>query len=97
MIRSKGYHSSSRDWLTVPRDQKGRINTYRILQTFKEGDKVMIYPEPRFQRNIPHTRFFGKVGVIVEKRGRAYTVKVRDGGKEKTIQLYPWHLLKIQD
>ncbi|MCW1291802.1 MAG: 50S ribosomal protein L21e [Candidatus Rehaiarchaeum fermentans] len=95
MIRSKGYHSGSRSWLTLSAEERKRNITRLFLQKFNKGDKVIIYPEPRYQRNIPHTRFFGKVGVVEGMRGRAYEIVVKDGKKLKKLQLYPWHLRKL--
>lgn len=45
------------------------------LKDFKVNDKVVIMPKGNF-RNIPHPRYRGRVGVVQEKRGAAYVVKV---------------------
>ena len=41
---------------------------------------------------MPFKRFHGKVGTIIEKRGRAYVILVRDGGKYKKVIARPEHI-----
>jgi large subunit ribosomal protein L21e len=95
MIRSKGYHNNSRKWLRRNPEEKGKIDIKLFLQKFKQGEKVIIYPYSWHQRNIPSRRFFGRMGIIVGQRGRAYEVEVADGNKIKHLQLYPWHLKRV--
>jgi large subunit ribosomal protein L21e len=66
------------------------------MQEFKIGEKVVIRPNPSSHKGMPFKRFIGKVGIIVEKRGKAYIVKIKDGRKEKNIISRPEHLMAIQ-
>lgn len=52
----------------------GKLAIGALLKNFKEGDRVTIVPKGNF-KDIPHPRYRGKVGVVVEKRGGAYVVK----------------------
>lgn len=50
----------------------------------------MIAIEPAVQKGSPHRRYHGKVGQIVEKRGRGYVVKVGEEGK--ILSILPDHI-----
>jgi|SRR5271157_1291328 len=52
----------------------GKLTISKLLKDFKEGDKVTIIPKGNF-KDIPHPRYKGRVGVVVEKRGGAYVVE----------------------
>ena len=67
----------------------------RALQEFEEGEKVSIILDSSVQKGMPHPRFHGKTGDIEGKKGDAYTVKIRDGGKIKHIIARPEHLRKV--
>jgi large subunit ribosomal protein L21e len=41
---------------------------------------------------MPHKRFHGKIGLIIEKRGRGYVVSVPQGDATKTIIVRTEHL-----
>lgn len=91
----KGAHRRSRSRLSIPKDKKGRIDLKKALQSFDEGERVLISPAAYNQRNIPHRRFFGVQGVVLRKKGRAYTVEVVQGAATKTVDLLPVHLRKL--
>ena len=46
-----------------------------MIKNFKVGDKVSIVPKGNFA-DIPHPRYRGRIGEIIEKRGDAYIVQV---------------------
>lgn len=77
-----------------PRD-KGKVSVVKHLQSFKEGDKVMIHVEPSIKKNLIHRRFMRKPGTVVEKRGKAYRVRVKDLNKEKDVFVLPVHLKRL--
>ncbi|MGB9732473.1 MAG: 50S ribosomal protein L21e [Candidatus Micrarchaeia archaeon] len=52
-----------------------RLGITKLIKNFKVGDKVAIVQKGNF-RNIPHPRYRGKVGVVIEKRGSSYVVEV---------------------
>ncbi|HDM23554.1 50S ribosomal protein L21e [archaeon] len=64
----------------------------RILEEVDVGTKVCIVTDPSVHKGMPFKRFHGKVGTVIEKRGRAYVVLVRDGGKYKKVIVRPEHL-----
>jgi len=90
MVRSKGMHRRSRDRLLMKLTYPEAIR--RSLQSFKIDDSVVISPNPSIQKNIPHHRFFGVSGRVIGKKGRAYTVEIRQGSKLKHIDMLPEHL-----
>jgi large subunit ribosomal protein L21e len=67
----------------------------RFLKEFKEGQKVMILQEPASHKGMPFPRFKGKIGKIINKRGKSYIVEVLDGKKVKKIISRPEHLKAI--
>jgi large subunit ribosomal protein L21e len=44
---------------------------------------------------MPHPRFKGKTGRIIEKRGKSYIVQILDGNKAKKLIARPEHLKAI--
>jgi ribosomal protein L21E len=74
---------------------KGKISISKFMQTFNAGDKVSLKTEPAYQKGIFFHRFHGKTGIIQEKRGRCYVVKVSDLGAEKTVVVHPVHLVRL--
>ncbi len=64
----------------------------RILIDYMPGDKVCIIADPAIHKAMPHRRYYGKVGVVVGRRGRAYIVQLRVGSKTKTLFLLPEHM-----
>lgn len=77
-----------------PRD-RGKVSVVKHLQDFKNGDKVMIKVEPSVKKNLIHRRFMRKPGTVIEKRGHAYRVRVKDLKKEKDLFVLPVHLKRL--
>ncbi|GIU68472.1 MAG: 50S ribosomal protein L21e [Candidatus Pacearchaeota archaeon] len=75
--------------------EKGKIKLSRYFQELNIGDFVAIDIEKAISINFPK-RLQGRTGIIKEKRGRAYVVKVRDQSKEKEFIIEPVHLKKIK-
>jgi large subunit ribosomal protein L21e len=96
VIKSKGIRSKTRKKFAKKKTLRGRIAITRFLQTFENGEKVIIHPEISFPRNIPHKRFYGKIGEVIGKRGKAFLVEVVDGNKRKVIICPPIHLKKLK-
>ena len=68
--------------------KKPAISSY--LQEFNAGDVVhvnIVSSSP-----FPNPRFHGRTGIIEQKRGSSYIVKVNDGNKVKKLSLRPEHL-----
>jgi len=93
--RSKGLRSKSRTKLTKHPRKRGLNPPSRSVQDFPVGSKVTIMIDPAVIKGQPHHRYHGKVAVVEEKRGKAYVLRLRDGGKEKIIISRPEHLRMV--
>ena len=71
---------------------KKRLTITKILQEFKDGDKVHIDLSAIRSAN---PKFHGSTGYIVSKRGKNYMVKVRNKKAFKTIFLNSSQLKKV--
>ena len=67
-----------------------------LLKHYEPGARVMIKIDSSVHSGMPFRRFYGNVGEVVSRRGRAYLVKVMDGGKEKIVIARPEHLREIK-
>jgi ribosomal protein L21E len=74
---------------------RGKLALSKYFQEFKEGDSVAVVEEPSVRSSFPK-RLQGLTGTINGKRGRAYSVKIKDRAKEKTFLIPPIHLKKIK-
>ncbi|MCX8178975.1 MAG: 50S ribosomal protein L21e [Candidatus Aenigmarchaeota archaeon] len=93
VVKSKGPHRRTRRILKRKLREKFTVN--RFLQQFPVGTKVMIDLVPGQPKGRPFKRFIGKTGVVIDKRGESYIIKIKDGGKEKQIISRPEHLKQI--
>ncbi|MAG52567.1 MAG: 50S ribosomal protein L21e [Nanoarchaeota archaeon] len=75
---------------------KGKISIRNYLQTFKEGEKVLLKAEPAIQKGMYFRRFHGKTGEIIGTQGTNYRIKIQDGNKPKEVIVHPIHLKKCQ-
>ena len=78
-----------------PRGESGKISISKYLQDFKQGEKVCLKAEPAVQKGLYYPRFHGKAGVVKDKKGKCYEVRIKDGGKEKTVIVHPVHLKRL--
>jgi large subunit ribosomal protein L21e len=74
---------------------RGKLQLSRYFQELKIGDFVAISREPAVQSSFPE-RLQGITGVVKEKKGKVYIIKIKDGNKEKDILIEPIHLKKIK-
>lgn len=94
MVRkSKGFRHSTRKVLHQKSSYRPTIS--KFLKEFAVGQRIIIIPEPSSQKGMPFPRFRGKMGTVIEKRGRSYIVKVIDGDKPKKIISRPEHLKAV--
>ncbi len=91
-ITGNGLHRRSRKRLKLDINQRGKVDIKKALQSFEVGDKVVVDPDSRVQRNLPQRSFFGAVGIVIQKKGKAYTIEVKQGKKSKRIDLLPVHM-----
>lgn len=93
--RTGGLRRKTRHKLQKKVRQKGKISITKYFQDFNKGDKVLLAVEPAVQSGMYHPRFHSKVGTIDSKKGRCYSLSIKDGGKEKTLVVHPVHLRKV--
>ena len=92
MRGSKGYYSGTRSLLKKPTRAKGKPQIGKLLQDYVPGSQVIIKMDSSVQKSMPHKRFHGKIGTVVEKRGRGYVVRVPQGEAVKEIIVRSQHL-----
>ncbi len=73
----------------------GKIKLSNYFQEFKKGDRIAVVKEltecPKFPK-----RLQGRSGVVEDKRGNSYIVKIKDLNKDKTYIIHPVHLKKLK-
>ncbi|MCS7145073.1 MAG: 50S ribosomal protein L21e [Nitrososphaerota archaeon] len=92
MTRHSGYRHRTRRLFTRGVGARSGPNPDVYLQAYEIGQKVAIDIDPSTQKGMPHKRYQGRVGRIVEKRGRGYIVEVELGSKLKRLSVLPEHL-----
>ena len=92
MKRKGGSRRKSRTKFTRPPRKQGKKDITAYLQTFDEGDNVVLNIDPSVHEGLFNPRFDGRSGVITGEQGDCYTVAINDKGKEKTIIAHPVHL-----
>jgi large subunit ribosomal protein L21e len=92
MRGSKGYYTGSRRLLKKKPREKGKPKLGKLLTKYESGSQVIIKMDSSFQKSLPHKRFHGKIGTVVEKRGRGYVVSVSKGDAVKEIIVRSEHL-----
>ncbi len=95
-VRSRGSRSKTRNKLKKKVREKSTIPITRAMQTFDEGETVHVVIDSAYQKGAPHPKWHGKTGKIIEGRGRAYLVGIKDQKSEKIIIASPIHLKKSE-
>lgn len=92
MRGSKGYYTGARRLLKKKPREKGKPKVGKLLIEYEAGSKVIIKMDSSVQKSLPHKRFHGKTGTVLEKRGRGYVVSVKKGDAIKKIIVRTEHL-----
>jgi large subunit ribosomal protein L21e len=92
MKPSKGYRAGTRSLARKPFREKGKPKLTKFLYEYENGASVIIKIDSAQQKSLPHKRFHGKIGQVIEKRGRGYVIKVAQGNATKKIILRTEHL-----
>ena len=93
MKHSHGYRNQTRKVFKKHIRARGSPGLSSFMIAYKIGDKVDIIADSSFQkRGLPHRKYHGKTGLIVNQRGRCYEVTLMDGGKQKTFFIGQEHL-----
>jgi large subunit ribosomal protein L21e len=91
-VRKKGYQMNTRALLKRNPRERGKTTLSKVLQSYNEGDKVLVKIDSSMHKGMPHRRFHGRIGVIRAKRGRSYVIHVTQGDATKEIIVRPEHL-----
>lgn len=75
--------------------EKGKLSLKDYFQNFKVGERVILSIEPIVQKGMYRPVYAGKSGIIKGKRGRCYTIAIKDKNKEKTLIVHPVHLRRL--
>ena len=97
MGKSKGPRRKSRKTLSKRVREKGKLGLSRLLAIYQVGEKVVVNIDPGIHKGMPHKRFQGKVGNVIEKRGKAYVVEIPQRKTSKHIIAGPEHLQRHQE
>ena len=73
---------------------RGKIMFSRQFQSLVPGDSVAVIREAAVKSSFPE-RLQGRTGTVLERRGQAYVVEIKDNKKEKRFIIGPVHLRKI--
>ncbi len=92
MPESKGYRARTRRLLKKKPRERGKIRLSKLLYRYQLGNRVVIKIDPSVHKGMPHKRYHGKIGTVIEKRGRSYIVSVTQGKAVKEIIVRPEHL-----
>jgi large subunit ribosomal protein L21e len=75
--------------------EKGKFSLMSFFQKFKPGDSVAVVRNLGFPLGYPK-RIQGRTGKVIEKRGSAYYIEVKDLNKPKRYAIKPIHLRRIE-
>ncbi|WP_435184592.1 50S ribosomal protein L21e [Halobellus sp. EA9] len=92
MPSSNGPLHGTRGKLSNKPRNRGTSPPQRAIAEYDEGQKVHLKIDPSVQEGRFHPRFNGHTGEVVGKQGRAFKVRIVDGGTEKTLIARPAHL-----
>jgi len=92
MRKSRGYRAGTRRLLKKKPRERGKMRISKLLYEYQPGWRVVIKIDSSTQKGMPHKRYHGRVGTIINKRGRSYVVSVSQGDAIKEIIVRPEHL-----
>ncbi len=91
MVRaSKGFRSGTRRKLSKNFRNKFKPSDY--LREFLPEQKIIVNQNPASQKGMPHIRYKGKTGTVLEKRGESYLISLKAGNKKIKVIARPEHL-----
>jgi large subunit ribosomal protein L21e len=91
--KAKGYRRKTRSLLRRNPRERGKIGLSKVLHEYEPDEKVVVKLDPSVHKGMPHRRYHGRIGVIVDKRGRSYVVNVSQGKAIKEIIVRPEHIV----
>ncbi len=96
-MKSKGIRRKSREVLKKKPREKGMQPLGRMLYKYNGGDKVVVKIDSSIHKGMPHPRYNGKIGIVVEQRGKAYVIELRDFERTRELIVRPEHLGPYSD
>jgi large subunit ribosomal protein L21e len=75
-----------------PLRAKGKPKLTKFLYEYENGASVIIKIDSAQQKAMPHRRFHGKIGQVIDKRGRGYIVRVAQGDAVRELIVRTEHL-----
>jgi large subunit ribosomal protein L21e len=90
--KSRGYRSGTRRLFKKEPRERGKIKLSKLLYEYQPGSQVVVKIDSSVHKGMPHRRFHGRVGTVVNKRGRSYVVSVSQGHAVREIIVRPEHL-----
>jgi large subunit ribosomal protein L21e len=93
MRKSRGICAKTRTLLKKEARERGKIGLSKLLHEYKSGDKVLIKVDSGVHKGMPHRRYFGKIGTVIDRRGGSYLIGVRQGEAMKEIIVRPEHII----
>ncbi len=97
MRHSHGYRNRTRSLMRKHPRRRGYGGLSRLMYRYEVGDKVRIDISPENPSVAPHRRYQGRIGTIIEKRGRAFVIAIKVGGKVKKIMTTKDHILPFKE
>jgi large subunit ribosomal protein L21e len=94
-VRSKGFRSKTRHKLSKHPRSRGKPPVTHALRDYPVGTSVAITINASVHKGMPHPRFQGLTGKVVDKRGEAFVIETYSGNKLKTLISRPEHLRLI--
>lgn len=95
VVRSKGFRSKTRHKLSKHPRARGKPPVTHSLRDYPPGTKVAVTINASVHKGMPHPRFQGLTGNVVERRGEAFVIELMSKNKQKTIIARPEHLRLI--
>jgi len=93
MTKSHGFRRGTRKIMTKKTRERGLQPLGKLLHVYELGDRAIIKIDPSVHKGMPHARYQGRVGIIEEKRGSAYIIRVKEGRKIRSLIVCPEHLM----
>jgi len=90
--KSRGYRSGTRRLFKKEPRERGKMKLSKLLYEYQPGSQVVVKIDSSVQKGMPHRRYHGRVGTVINKRGRSYVVSVSQGDAVREIIVRPEHL-----
>lgn len=93
MTKHRGYRTKTRHKHSKNVRKRGLGSVEKYLIDYNIDDKVdIITDSSQHKRGMPHSRYHGRTGTIIDQRGRCYLVEVKLGNSKKTLIIGKEHL-----